>query len=70
MYSESYKSLFYDIKNQQENLNVHPSRLLQEMATRWWSILTMLTSIEKNNDDNTHTLQKLKKVHLFLAMKS
>ncbi|MCP4392729.1 MAG: hypothetical protein GY804_00390, partial [Alphaproteobacteria bacterium] len=37
--------LIYDVRKFQEELDLPPRKLLQEVTTRWWSILIMLNSI-------------------------
>ncbi|MCP4255070.1 MAG: hypothetical protein GY775_17020, partial [Candidatus Scalindua sp.] len=40
--------LIYGVRKYQEELDLPPCKLLQEVTTRWWSILIMLTSIDVN----------------------
>ena len=42
--------LMYDMKKYQQELDLPSHILLQEVTTRWWSILGMLESLLKNKD--------------------
>ena len=45
--------MIYDVRKYQEDFDLPPAKLLQEMTTRWWSILQMLISIVQNKDSTT-----------------
>ena len=40
--------ILYDVSKYQEYLDIPISAITQELTTRWWSILHMLSSIVKN----------------------
>ena len=65
----SNKSLpvLYDIRKYQEELDLPKHALLQEMATRWWSILAMLENLRKNIEPVELALQKGDKVKMILS---
>ena len=48
----------YLLAEYQELLGESPSKLLQECATRWWSILLMFKSVLKNQDPLIMALSK------------
>ena len=48
-------------------MDLPPKKLLQEVTTRWWSILYMLESIVATEDSTTLALRDSKKLHLILT---
>ena len=60
--------IIYDVRKYQEELDLPPSKLMQEVTTRWWSILAMLESIHNNNDPITLALGKSDKRQLILSL--
>ena len=48
-------------------MDLPPKKLLQEVTTRWWSILHMLESIVATEDSTTLALRDSNKVHLILT---
>ena len=59
--------IIYDVRKYQEELDLPPAKLLQEVTTRWWSILAMLISIMQNRDATTLALRDAGKLHLILT---
>ncbi|MCP4255822.1 MAG: hypothetical protein GY775_20965 [Candidatus Scalindua sp.] len=59
--------LLYDVRQFQEELNIPARKLLQEVTTRWWSILLMLISIVNSNEAVTLALSKSNKIKLILS---
>ena len=59
--------LIYDVRKYQDELDLPQGKLLQELMTRWWSILTMLISIHQNQDPICLALGKSNKIHLILT---
>ena len=55
------------MKKYQQELNLPAAKLLQEVTTRWWSILAMLESILKNRNSTTLALSNAKKFNLILT---
>ena len=53
--------MIYDVRKYQDDFDLPPAELLQEVTTRWWSILQMLISIVKNKDTTTLMLCDAKK---------
>ena len=58
--------LLYDVKKYQEELDIGQGALLQEVVTRWWSILKMMESILKNKDAVTLALRDADKMEIML----
>ena len=48
-------------------MDLPAKKLLQEVTTRWWSILHMLKSIVANENSTTLALRDANKVHLILT---
>ena len=48
-------------------MDLPPKKLLQEVTTRWWSILHMLESIVATEDSTTLALRDSNKLHLVLT---
>ena len=59
--------MIYDVRKYQEDFDLPPTKLLQEVTTRWWSILQMLISIVHNKDTTTLALHDAKKLPLILT---
>ena len=59
--------MIYDVRKYQEDLDLPPAKLLQEVTTRWWSILLMLISIVQNKDSTTIALSDAGKLQLILT---
>ena len=59
--------LMYDIKKYQQELDLPIHMLLQELTTRWWSILGILDSLIKNRDPVFLALSKANKVQMMLG---
>ena len=51
----------------QEEFGIKQSKLLQEMATRWWSILKMLQSLANNFEVTNLALVKADRPHLVIT---
>ena len=62
--------LLYDVRNNQNELGIPQQALMQEMITRWWSILSMLESIYKTHNTVALSLLKFDKKHLVLTSDS
>ena len=62
--------LLYDVRNNQNELGIPQQALMQEMITRWWSILSMLESIYKTRNAVALSLLKFDKKHLVLTSDS
>ena len=60
-------SILYDVRKYQQELGLPPGKLLQEMSTRWWSILAMLKSIKNGRIATTVALNEAGKDHLILS---
>ena len=60
-------TMIYDVRKYQEDLDLPPAKLLQEVTTRWWSILLMLISIVQNKDSTTIALSDAGKLQLILT---
>ena len=54
-------NLIYDVRKYQEDIDLPPTKLLQEVTTRWWSVLQMLITIVNNKDTTTLALCDAKK---------
>ena len=59
--------VLYDVRKYQDELDIPISAILQEITTRWWSILHMLISIIKNVSAITLALVRYKKKHLIIT---
>ena len=46
-------TMIYDVRKYQEEFDLPQAKFLQEVTTRWWSILQMLISIVQNKDSTT-----------------
>merc|ERR1712243_79021 len=57
----------YDVRKYQQELGLPPVKLLQEVSTRWWSILAMLISIKNKRSATTLALNEAGKNHLILT---
>ena len=57
----------YDIKKFQQELELPNHTLLQEVSTRWWSILGMLESLIENKDAVFLALQEANKVNMMIG---
>ena len=53
-------TMIYDVRKYQEEFDLPRAKLLQEVTTRWWSILQMLISIVQNKDSTTLALRDAK----------
>ena len=60
-------NILYTVRKYQEEMDLPPKKLLQEVTTRWWSILHMLESIVATEDSTTLALRDSKKLHLILT---
>ena len=60
-------TIIYDVRKYQEDFDLPPSKLLQKVTTRWWSILHMLSSIEGNKDCTNLALLDAGKKELILT---
>ena len=60
-------NILYNVRKYQEEIDLPPKKLLQEVTTRWWSILHMLESIVATEDSTTLALRDSKKLHLILT---
>ena len=60
--------ILYDVRKYQEELDIPISAIMQEMTTRWWSILHMLTSILNNTTAITLGLSDFGRTHLLLTV--
>ena len=60
-------NILYNVRKYQEEMDLPPKKLLQEVTTRWWSILHMLESIVATEDSTTLALRDSKKLHLILT---
>ena len=58
--------ILYDVKQYQDELDIPISAIMQEMTTRWWSILNMLVSILKSIQPIILALVKYHKSYLVL----
>ena len=56
--------ILYKVRELQQEFGVPMSAILQEMTTRWWSILLMFESILKNSNPIIIALHNCKKSHL------
>ena len=59
--------MIYDVRKYQEDLDLPPAKLLQEVTTQWWSILLLLISIVQNKDSTTIALSDAGKLQLILT---
>ena len=59
--------MIYDVRKYQEDFDLPPIKLLQEVTICWWSILQMLISIVCNKDTTTLALRDAKKLQLILT---
>ena len=59
--------MLYDVRKYQEQFDLSQSKLLQEVTTRWWSILQMLISIVQNIDSTTLAFSDAGKFQLILT---
>ena len=57
----------YDIKKFQQELELPNHTLLQEVSTRWWSILGMLESLIQNEAAVVLALQKANKINMMIS---
>ena len=57
----------YDIKKFQQELELPNHTLLQEVSTRWWSILGMLESLIENIEAVVLALQEANKVNMMIG---
>ena len=57
----------YSIKQFQQELELPNHTLLQEVSTRWWSILGMLESLVENEAAVVLALQKANKVNMMIV---
>ena len=57
----------YDMKKYQQELDLPSHILLQEVTTRWWSILGMLESLLKNKNPVVLALSDANKVSMMLG---
>ena len=57
----------YDIKKFQQELELPNHTLLQEVSTRWWSVLGMLESLIENRMPVVLALEKANKVNMMLG---
>ena len=62
-------TILYDVRKYQQELGLPPVKLLQEVSTRWWSILAMLISIKNERSATTLALNEAGKNHLILTNK-
>ena len=62
--------LLYDVRNNQNELGIPQQALMQEMITRWWSILSMLESIYKTRNAVALSLLKFDKKSVVLTSDS
>ena len=60
-------TILYDVRKYQQELGLPPVKLLQEVSTRWWSILAMLISIKNGRSATTLALNEAGKNHLILT---
>ena len=60
-------TILYDLRKYQQELGLPPRKLLQEVSTRWWSILAMLISIKNEKHATTLALNEAGKNHLILS---
>ena len=58
--------ILYDVRKYQDELDIPISAIMQEMTTRWWSILQMLISLIKNLSAITLALVRFDKQHLII----
>ena len=59
--------VLYDIRKYQEELDLPKGALMQEVVTRWWSILAMLESLNANIDAIILALNKTHNDKLILT---
>ena len=59
--------MLYNVRKYQDELDLPAKKLLQEVTTRWWSILHMLSSIVANVNATTLALRDADKVELILT---
>ena len=59
--------MLYNVRKYQDELDLPAKKLLQEVTTRWWSILYMLKSIVPNENSTTLAFRDAKKVQLILT---
>ena len=57
----------YEIKKFQQELELPNHTLLQEVSTRWWSILGMLESLIENIEAVVLALQEANKVNMMIG---
>ena len=60
-------NMLYNVRKYQDELDLPAKKLLQEVTTRWWSILHMLSSIVANVNATTLALRDADKVQLILT---
>ena len=58
--------ILYDVRKYQDELDIPIRAIMQEMTTRWWSILAMLQSIIQSIEPIILALAKAHKSHLIL----
>ena len=58
--------ILYDVRQYQDELDIPISAIMQEMNTRWWSILHMLVSIINSSQAIILALVRFHKQHLIL----
>ena len=60
-------NMLYNVRKYQDELDLPAKKLLQEVTTRWWSILQMLSSIVANVNSTTLAVRDADKVQLILT---